>query len=143
MEEEQRAYRPGYLLIWLAMIALLLVLTLIAYRRIEWTALSVILVALIVLIPTVQGALAFIFPHVVITNRNITVSRGLIRKRKTFSWDEIEKVQGKWKTEVEVVPISGPSVQILFHHLSKKDRESLRQDLHKYLGDRVKVTEET
>jgi hypothetical protein len=144
MEEEQRAYRPGYLWIWLVLVAALLVLAFLAHRhRTEWTTLAIILVALTLLIPIVLGAIAYIIPHVVVTNREITVWRGLIRRRRTYSWDKIEKVQGKWKTEVKVVPISGPSVQILFHHLSKKDRESLRQDLHKYLGDRVKVTEET
>jgi hypothetical protein len=144
MEEEQRAYYWGHRLVFLMVMTVAFVASLFYFSlRTEWTTIRVILTSSILLIPILLNLHQLISPHVVVNNRGITVRSGLLRKEKAFPWGDIEKVQGKWKTEVEVVPASGASVQILFYHLSKKDRDNLRQDLHKYLGDRVKVTEDT
>jgi hypothetical protein len=119
-----------------------LTLCLLYWSSTGWETNRIIWWLVIFLIPFIPFAIERFRPHVVIGDAGISVTYSVWGlKRRTYSWKEIEKVQGKWETEVEVVPCTGPSVQILFYQLPKKQRTSLRQDLHKYLGDRVKVEE--
>jgi hypothetical protein len=106
----------------------------------DWERERLILSSVILLIPFIPLAIEFFRPHVVIDQKGISVTHGMFAKRRAFSWQEIEKVQGSWETELEVVPNSGSSVQILFYQLPKKHRKSLREDLQQHLGGRVKVS---
>jgi hypothetical protein len=136
----QRQYRkyPGFF----TAVGLVLVILLLGYYfwlEADWKRERILLTSAILLIPFILFVIEFFRPHVVIDPQGISVTYGSFGRRRTYSWQEIKKVQGSWETELEVVPNSGSSVQILFYQLPKKHRKSLRQDLHQYLVDRVRV----